>query len=191
MGCKITKYQLMKRLQLAFYTGPQSSAIGSSYNYTYAVSDTVPLGNYRAIFAASAFINSGNTAVPDQEALLYMLFAGAPLPVMNGPYAQQKIFLSYSGGASSTATICNGVPVDPAYGIRIDDSTGEDNNSPSGQSTPCELGLFRGHRPLLVPEGCALLCHNGTPTLASGTLGAIITLRLSYVQLKLSEDFDL
>jgi hypothetical protein len=195
--CKLSKFELAQRLTLATYQGlPAYPAVGSDYNFAYVVSGTVPDNFYWVVAACSLFFDVTTAWGHDQnnqQGSLYLLRPGAVIPPnganSNASYAQQKIFLSHVGGSPNPTDVCNGPPVDPAFGIRIDDSIGSDVSAPSGEPTPFEQSMFRGRTPLIMPQGFTLLGYNGLD-IGAGVVGVYITMKILYAQLKTTEDFD-
>lgn len=194
MGCKLTIGQIAQRMQTRSYQGPAAGNIGTTLNFAFAISDPVPLGKAWMIYAASVSMDTSNGSVAEvanQEPELFILKAGTPMPstANQQPYTQYSVFLSHKLGISNFVSICNGPPVDPAFGVRIDDSTNDDIGQPAALSSPQTLALLRGRTPLLVGPGEMLLVNNhGNNT--GGGLRAILSLTIRFVELSLTESVE-
>lgn len=190
MTCKLSVGQIAQRMQQRAYTGPIATNVGGTYNFTYATSDVVPQGKSWLVTGASVALNSsGGVESPNQVPELYLLRAGSPMPPNVGAYKQQAIFLSLVLGVPTPATVCNGLPVDPNYGVRVDDCIGDDVVQPGGQGTPQVVNMLRGRVPLLMGQGEALLAHNsGNNT--GGVLHAILTLTIRFVEFDQRDSVD-
>src|SRR4029077_2864319 len=195
---KLNTAQLSRRLQLRTYVGPFTATIGANENFAYVGSDIVPNDRYWVILHASAFIdNNGGAPVANMQAVLYAIKngnGGAPNNSVNGgnfgtPYQQWPIFLSHVNGVSHPELVANGLPLDPKYAIRIDDSTVNDPGS-VGESTPNEFTLLRGRVPLLLNERWQLLASNDFDNVVGGGITVNMTLKILFDEVYYNEYID-
>jgi hypothetical protein len=195
--CTLTIAQLLRRAKLRVYQGNPATAVGSTYNYAFAISDQVPANKYWAVLAASGFMGGSEGTDPvDMGCALYIVFPNAPQPIPSNlqsvGYKQWPIFLSQVGGVSNYATVCNGLPTDPASTIRIDEQVGQDAISNAGATAPYEVALIRGKKPLLVNELCYLLATTAVNGVVIGNhLSSQVTLKLLVAEMNQYEDVDL
>lgn len=189
--CKLSIGQLSQRMQLRSYLGPAATAIAGTYNFTYAASDVVPTGKFWLMLGASVVLDTNGVAeAPNQVPEFYLLKAGAIVPPnANQPYKQQAIFGSHVLGASSPSAICNGIPVDPAYAVRIDDAISNDVTQPGGQGSPQVVNLLRGRVPVIFGPGqAAMVTNHGNNT--GGGIHAQMTLSILIIELDQNDTFD-
>lgn len=185
--CPLTVSQIAQQMQLKMYQGPVTGAVGANYNYTFAVSDAVPQGFYWLVLFVSVFIDGITANPPDEAAALYLLMPGAKLPQNKVTYGQWPIFLSHFAGVSNPTDVCNGVPVDPAVSVRVDESISNDINN-AQSAAPFEQNMIGRNRvPLIVPSGCALLAHNDVVQ-AGGGLNVQLTMKVVFVQVPNNQD---
>lgn len=182
MSCKLGAGQLSQRLQNRVYQGQASIVLGGSTSeYAYVLSDTVPPDKFWEVFFASGIIVGGaGTAV--NRVGLWLIYPG-PLPANNqAGYSNNPTFFQ---GAS--ATIINGPPVGPRA-IRVDECN--DGLSTDEYAVRAERVLVRA-RKLLVPSGCTLMAYGGGYGSGNGgALGEQFQLQISFVEFQNSENPD-
>jgi hypothetical protein len=166
--CKLGWAQISKRMQQRTYTGPLCTVVGSVSNYSYAYSDIVPQNRYWLLFKASISQDTQNSlAISNLQSSLFLLNQTAQNPgasANNAPYSQQAIFLSRKSGVNHTDQLGNAGPINPAWGMKLDENTaqdGVDSGAGTGWTTPFEVMIFgRSGRPLVIPEKFGLLGSN-------------------------------
>jgi hypothetical protein len=180
MSCKISLADIARRLQFRSYQGAASIVIGGSTSeYAYTLSDTVPLDKYWAVIYAAGIIVGGAAGATNRVGL--WLCKPGPLPPNNfQPYSSNPNFF-----AGTTAALLNAPPVAQAFAIRVDelnDSVGNDEYNKGAERV-----LVRT-RKLLVPGGCTLMAYGGAyGTGNGGAVGEQYQLNIGFVEFKNSE----
>lgn len=171
MRCRVPLSTLAQRLTPATYQGKPSGALGSNYNYAYALSDTVPVGKFWIVLYASCTNLQSSGAA---EVGLWVIYPGQ-LPSSNlSPYTNNIYFFE---GADKTF-VSNGPPVGP-YAIRVDEVT--DTNT-GNQMHQAEQVMLRS-RKLIVPSGCTLMAFGGKDGVgSSGGLGEQLQFNTFYAE---------
>lgn len=179
MACKISLNEISRRIQFKTYQGQPSAVIGGSTSeYAYVLSDTVPQGHFWSVFFASAII-LGGAATAINRAGLWLVKPGK-LPVNNlQPYANNLDFFQ-----GATALAVNGPPVGP-QAIRVDELN--DGVTTDQYNARAERVLIRA-RKLLVPGGFTLMCYGGAYGNGNGgNVGEQYQLQIAFVDFKETE----
>ena|SRR5579872_292680 len=199
MSCKLSIGEFARRLQMRTYQGLPAGNVGSTNNFAYVVSDTVPANKFWLVLFAQAICDGSGGSDPLANNLgLYLLNPSAKVPPnvigKNGGqnnYAQQPIFLCHKGGAPFLSAYCNAGPLDPTMAIKIDDTISMDTVPPTGIATPYTESFLRGRKYLIVPEGHTLLVTNWFNANTGGQLAAQLSLSIQFAELAQGEDVDL
>lgn len=171
MRCRVPLSTLAQRLTSATYKGQPSGVVGSNYNYSYALSDTVAAGKFWVLLYASALSlqTSGSTRQG-----LWVVNPGV-LPASNlSPYNRNNQFFQ----GDIIPTIANGPPVG-YYGTRIDEIW--DNNTDDFRNGAEQV--FLRSRKIIVPERCTLMAYGGAGGFGvGGGIGEQYQLQIFYAE---------
>jgi hypothetical protein len=141
---------------MGVWRGPLAGAVGSNYNYSYALSDTVPVGKFWIVlFASSIQLQTSGGALNG----LYVINPGQ-LPAGNlVAYGNNLYFFQ----GATPVTVSNGPPVGP-YAQRVDEIFDVDADAyKNGAEQVCVR-----NRKLIVPSGCTLMAYGGQNGIGSG-----------------------
>lgn len=172
----------IQRMQFAAYTGKASTAVGSNFNWAYALSDRVPLGRYWEVIYASVVCLGGSATAVQRPALYLISPSKSPAENSQAYQADQTGFF-----AGQSTQNNNGPPVSPVA-LRVDEMN--DGVSQEVVFVNSESVLLRT-RKLIVPPGWRLMAYGGAEGAGQGgNLGEQWQLKIVYSEFLSSEDTD-
>ena len=173
----------LQRAQYKSYLGAAATGVGSTYNYAYALADTVPQGRYWVLLYASvAVIGTGTEAFPG----LWMLPPGnLPAPNIAAFQDNPLIFADLEAAAGE---IANGPPV--LQGVRIDDADYVSAADGNGVKKYTEQAMLRT-RNLIIPANWTLMAYGGGAGFGNGgSLAEQFRLNIVFAEFLLREDTE-
>lgn len=172
--------QFVQRMRFMSWTGEAATAIGSTDNYAYVLSDRVPLGRYWEVDRAGMVCLGGSASQQNYPSLFL-------IPPTLSPNENSQPYSADATGffAGQSAAHNNGPPVSPVA-LRVDEFDEGDNQNPVQLLS--ETTMIRT-RKLIVPPGWRLMGYGGADGAGrGGALGEQWQLKIVFAEFLMSED---